>query len=124
MPVDVLEQDSPQSTELTALRDLLASEGWRLFLAMADQEWGAEAVIARVEARVGAVPVGDQEAVDDAAQHVISARKHIWALLNRPKTRVEQLQHEAAPLSMREKASRLLAARGPRPDLATRRMAR
>lgn len=77
--------------ELTALKDLLASDGWKRFTAYKDEQWGADATLQRMEAAMKIVPLGDQDAAHDAAQHVLSAQKQIKALLAWPSERVKLL---------------------------------
>jgi hypothetical protein len=77
--------------ELPALKGLLESEGWRIYCQHLDALWGADAALAAIGRAVSVVPMGDQLAVNDATQHVLSAQKHIMALKRWPAERIREL---------------------------------
>ena len=77
--------------ELVALKDLLESEGWALFTQMVEKSWGPDAFARKVEQAVEGAAMGDQNAVNDLAQHVISKRKAVLAVMELPKERLRQL---------------------------------
>lgn len=85
------------SGELTALKELLASEGWAQVLAAYEREWGAEATLQKIQQRVAQVPMGDHDAVQDMTQHVLSAQRAVKLFLGQFAERVKALTTEEKP---------------------------
>lgn len=63
-----------------ALRDLLQSEGWRIFKEAADFEWGAHGYGRRMQEALNSIPVGPERAYElaqvaervDATAHAVN----------------------------------------------------
>lgn len=83
--------------EIAALKELVASDGWRVFLQMVDAEWGAEQVLARQEAALADVERGNQDAINDTVQQIQNTRKAVYALLSRVNQRIGQLAQAKKP---------------------------
>lgn len=83
--------DDQDGGELAALKGLLESDGWQAFTQHVEQTWGPAATLQRIEAGVSKVPLGDQDAVHDMTQHVLSAQKQIKTLVQWPSDRIAQL---------------------------------
>lgn len=79
------------SADVVALKDLLESDGWRMFLTMIDQEWGADATLGKIEKVLQQIPPGQQLAVDDATQQVLAAQRAVRAIKELPRTKLGQL---------------------------------
>lgn len=82
--------------EAHALKSLLESDGWRVFVTMLDSTYGPDATLAQIGRAVGQQAMGDQAAVNDATQHILSAQKRIMALKSWPQERIRQLSQEQA----------------------------
>jgi len=80
-----------QEDEVRDLKDLLASPGWRRFVALVDGTHGPDATLQAIERTVGAVALGDQAAVHDATQHVLSASKAARGVVLLPTERIAHL---------------------------------
>lgn len=83
--------DDVDAGELAALKELIQSDGWHRFRAAYGEAWGPEAILARVEASVAGVSLGNQAAVQDVTQHVLTAAKHMRAMMQWPDERIKQL---------------------------------
>lgn len=76
---------------LAALKDLRESEGWKAFKAHVEESWGAQATLNRITGAVAKVELGNQPAVADVTQHVLTAQRHILALIAWPDEEVAKL---------------------------------
>ncbi len=86
--LDINEQD--------ALKDLIHSDGWTVFLAHIEREWGAEAFARRVDAEVLAARKG-RASNDDIAENVAeiaAVARHMRLLAQWPGQRVKALAVE------------------------------
>jgi hypothetical protein len=79
---------------LHAVQEMLQSDGWQVFETWIDQEWGDGATLRKVEASVGRQPMGDQDAVTDSTQHVLSQQKAVRAMVQLPRSRVQALSEK------------------------------
>src|SRR5688500_11546080 len=76
--------------ELETLTDLVHSDGWRIFGEPAQREWRPSGL--RFQQAVKAAAESQSAVVE--LQKVIHTQEAIWALLNMPKQRLEQLTHQ------------------------------
>jgi hypothetical protein len=70
---------------------MLSSEGWPYLLKLVDEMHGSDATLREIERIVGAVALGDQLAVNDAAQHVLSGNKAARGVVSLPAERIAYL---------------------------------
>lgn len=85
-----------QEDEVRDLKDLLASPGWPRFVELINGAHGPEATLQQIEKTVGLVALGDQAAVHDATQHVISASKAARGVVHLPAERIAYLAGQKA----------------------------
>lgn len=78
------------------MKDLIASPGWARFLEMVQTAYGPEATLRTLESKLAGVPLGEQSAVDDMTQHVISAARAVRGVVQLPKERLAQLTGQSA----------------------------
>lgn len=82
------------SPDVAALRELLQSDGWRLFQALIEQEWGAAATLRKIDHALVEIPRGDRDAVNDTVQQIQASRREVLKVLGLPQARVSQLAPE------------------------------
>ncbi len=80
------------SPDLGALRELVQSEGWRLFLALIDDAWGSDATLRKIDAALATVARGDTSAVNDTVQQIQASRREIQKVVGLPAFRISQLE--------------------------------
>lgn len=83
------------SEEVRDLKDLVSSPGWARFLDMVNAAYGPDATLQALEAKLGKLPMGHQDAVDDMTQHIISAAKAVRGVVQLPKERLSALTGQA-----------------------------
>ena len=85
----------PTNPELDALVALTESEGWRLWLAWYEQEWGPMAMGVKVTSALAAVKT---DAAGSAAliQQIAVAHEAVQGLKNYPTHRIAQLKRQTA----------------------------
>ena len=88
---------STDDTELQEWRELVQTPGWARFLAAVEDAYGPEATLRMLESKLGALPIGQQDAVDDLTQHIISAARAARGVLTIPKERIAQLTGQKSP---------------------------
>ncbi len=71
-----------------ALVQMLEGPGWQLFQAMVRQEWGAGAVLKKMEDAIHETPRSDQAAVHES---LIAQRQAVLAMMARPQLEVDVL---------------------------------
>lgn len=81
----------PDINEKEAMTDLLASDGWHLFVTAVNAQWGPAAQIDQIDRALSALPRGDREAVEDTVQQIRAASKAALGVLDWPRTRLGQL---------------------------------
>ena len=90
-------EDSPEAATLKALRDFVASDGWKVFQNLMDRDWGAERTIQRTEDALKALTGNvDQETINDTVQQIHAARKAVLAMLKAPSDEIRRLTVEPA----------------------------
>lgn len=82
--------------ELDALQTLLASDGWQLFVTMADAAHGDAASVRQIDQALGRVDRGDSEAQQDTVTQIRAASRAVQRLLSAPKERIAHLKAEKA----------------------------
>lgn len=82
--------------ELDALRGLIESEGWRLWLEWYDKEWGAVAFAQKVAKAIGHPGVDPAKAVT-TLQQITVAHEAVQGLKDWPGHRIEQLKRQQVP---------------------------
>jgi hypothetical protein len=80
-----------QEQEVRDLKELVSCPGWAVFTSLVNDAHGPEATLQAIERAVGLVAMGNQEAVQDATQHVISASKAARGVVHLPSERIAQL---------------------------------
>lgn len=96
-----------QEQEVRDLKELVGSPGWTVFVDLVNRAHGPEATLQAIERTVGMVPMGNQDAVNDATQHVISAAKAARSVVQLPMERMAQLagqRHVKKPFQMWRRA--------------------
>lgn len=91
------DEDDPTRAERDALKAGLASEFWAVFQRLVQQEWGADATLAKIDTALQAVPRGDSEAVSDTVQQIQAARREVLKVLTLPRERLAQLEKPERP---------------------------
>lgn len=89
---------STDDTELQEWRELVSTPGWARFTALVEEAYGPEATLRTLESKLGALPIGQQDAVDDMTQHVISAARAARGVVTIPKERIAQLTGHKSPV--------------------------
>jgi hypothetical protein len=74
-----------------ALRDLLQSDGWRLFREFCEQQYGDEACIEQIDRALGALPLGDQDAVQDSIRQIRASATAVKYVLAWPQQQYDEL---------------------------------
>lgn len=83
--------------ELEALTALVESEGWRLFSAFYEKEWGTGAFGAKVANAVGDASLEPTKAIA-TLQQITVALKAVQGLKDWPAQRIATLKHQAKPV--------------------------
>lgn len=86
--------DDPDAGEAEALNTLLHSDGWKLFEALVESEWGAAGTLEKIENALDKVPRGDHAAVQDTVQQIQASRRAVNRAVGLPFSRLRQI---AAP---------------------------
>jgi len=81
-----------ESGELGALRELVASEGWKRFTEQVEQEWGDRACIQKIRAAMRVLPVGDEDAERQTSVQILAAQREVQKLVAWPATRIAILK--------------------------------
>lgn len=97
---------APDVNEREALKDLVESDGWQLFLSAVHAEWGPAAQLAQIDRALQDLPPGDQDAVNMQVQQIRSAANAITNALRWPTLRLAQLkkQQESKGFGFRRRA--------------------
>lgn len=82
-----------RETEIRALRDLLASEGWQLFGGQVRDQWQGERFVGRMKVAARAIPGG---ATQESVRELFAAREAIEGVLAWPEQRRKKLEADAA----------------------------
>jgi hypothetical protein len=87
------EDDAPEGGEAAALRELVASEGWKRFSEFVGKEWGDTACIQKITAALsGRVAVGDEDGERQTSTQILAAQREIRKLLAWPTARLAVLK--------------------------------
>lgn len=92
MPLTDEERRGQDAAEADALSALLQSDGWKVFKTLIDDEWGADATLLRIRKSLEGVSAGEQLAVDDLTQRVLSGQAAVRGMLNVPEQRLHSLK--------------------------------
>lgn len=82
------------SPDLASLRELLQSDGWRLFQALIEQEWGAAPTLTKIDRALATIERGDLQAVQDTVQQIQASRREVYKVIGLVQARVSQLAPE------------------------------
>lgn len=78
--------------ELTDLQQLIGSDGFKRFQAYIEQEWGAEAQMAKIDGVLKALTPGNVDGEYTTVSQVRAAAKQIQQLVRWPEQRIAQLR--------------------------------
>ena len=67
-----------------ALTDLIASDGWKLFLSAVEHQWGARACMALIDNALKELARGDREAEQETVAQIRSAARAVLAMSEWP----------------------------------------
>jgi hypothetical protein len=87
----------PDINERESLKALIESDGWTLFSASVNQQWGPNAQIAMIDRALDSVPRGDHEAAQDTVQQIRASARAALATLEYPSMRLAQLRAKDEP---------------------------
>jgi hypothetical protein len=82
-------EDDAQERE--TLKAFVESDGYKLFLRLVEQEWGADATLAKIDAALRDVARGDEPAVNDTVQQIQAARREVMRAVALPHARLRQV---------------------------------
>lgn len=80
-----LELDAPETA--TALRDLMASQGWQILTAYAQREWGAHAIVRELDARIA-----DGLDLETVGRKLMAQRDGVHRLLTFPAQTIAKIE--------------------------------
>lgn len=83
--------------EREALKALIESDGWKLFSAAVNEQWGPNAQIAQIDRALSQVERGNQEAVQDTVQQIRASARAALATLEYPSMRLAQIREKEQP---------------------------
>lgn len=76
---------------LAALKELVQSDGWKLFADYIDSAWGSTACLEKIDSALKDVDRGDDNAERSTVAQIRVAARQIQALKEWPKLRIAQL---------------------------------
>lgn len=79
-----------RETEIRALKDLRACDGWQVFTTNARDQWQGEKFVGRLKVAMRATPNAE------SVKEVFAGREAIESLLNWPEQRLKKLEADAA----------------------------
>lgn len=88
------EQEDLTNGELTALRDLVQSQGWTVLKAHFEREWGPSGYGWRIQDALSQIPQGPERAYEVAriAEQVTATTKAMNEMIAWPSERIAELQ--------------------------------
>ena len=84
----------PDINELEALHTLVQSDGWTVFKAHVDREYGPEACIRQIDTALATVERGDRDAAEETVTQIRARAKAAQALASWPEQRIKYLKDQ------------------------------
>lgn len=81
---------------LEALRALVSSDGWALFLAAVEAAHGDAACVRQIDTALGTLSPGDHDAVQDTVQQIRASARSVQRIVRWPAEEVKRLTAQQA----------------------------
>lgn len=88
-------EDSPETLKAKHLRELVQSEGWKLFLEHVEATWGADAQLQKIDAAHRELEPGNEAGERMTALQIRAAAKSIQRLVSWPAEKIGMNQAPA-----------------------------